>query len=193
MLFQFLIFPPVARYYGVLPCLRAVTLAYPIIYLLTPFAVLFPTPMAQQVAILVSMLAKAFAGVFAFPCTTIMLTNSATSLRLLGTLNGVATSISAIGRAIGPAIAGSTFTLGIDLGYVVLAWWILSAFAVLGHLPTWWLVEMEGFGHTEADTPDSDDADANDGMSHAHDDAAQVRLHRVPRHHHTDMREIGGG
>ena len=98
MIVQFTVFPPVARRYGVLQCLRACTIVSPIVYFLTPFTALFSDSNAGQIALVILMFFKGIAGVFAFPCTTIMLTNSAKSLRLLGTLNGVATSISAIGR-----------------------------------------------------------------------------------------------
>ena len=92
------------------------------------------------------MLVKCWASIFAFPCTTILLTNSAVSLRVLGTLNGVATSLSAIGRATGPAVGGWTFSVGLDKGYGIIPWCTLAAFAVLGAVPVWWLVEMDGFG-----------------------------------------------
>ena len=151
MLLQFLVFPPLARRYGVLNCLRACTIAFPIAYIATPFAVLLPTPLSQQIGILLIMLIKCWAAIFAFPCSTILLTNSAVSLRILGTLNGVATSISAIGRAAGPALAGYTFSIGVDKGYMVLPWWTLAFCAVLGAIPTWWLVEKEGFGGGDND------------------------------------------
>ena len=146
MFIQFLIFPPLARKYGVLPCLKAVSLLFPVAYVLTPFTVLFPTPLTQQIAIFMVMLLKCWAGIFAFPCAIILLTNSAGSLRLLGTLNGVATSLSAIGRAAGPSIGGFSFTVGVDIGYIILPWWTLAAFASLGAIPVWWLLELDGFG-----------------------------------------------
>lgn len=146
MFIQFLIFPPLARKFGVLPCLKAVSLLFPIAYILTPFTVLLPTSPTRQIAIFMVMLLKCWAGIFAFPCTTILLTNSAGSLRLLGTLNGVATSLSAIGRAAGPSISGLSFTVGVNNGYIILPWWTLAAFASLGAIPVWWLVEMDGFG-----------------------------------------------
>lgn len=43
--------------------------------------------------------------IFAFPCSTILLTNSSPTLRLLGTLNGIAVTLSAMGRAVGPAVS----------------------------------------------------------------------------------------
>jgi MFS family permease len=156
MFTQFLAFPPLARRYGVLNCLKACSLAFPLVYLAAPFTSLLPTSELRQAAIVGLMLVKGWCAIFAYPCTTILLTNSAVSLRILGTLNGVATSISAIGRAAGPALAGLTFTVGVDAGYVILSFWTLATVAVLGAIPVFWLVEMEGFGGDE----DSDESDA---------------------------------
>ena len=175
MCIQFLIFPPFARRYGVLPCLKAVTAMFPFIYFITPFTALLPTPLAQQIGMLCIMLLKAWAAIFAFPCTTIMLTNSACSLRILGTLNGVSTSISALGRAAGPFTIGWLFSVGVNNGYMILPWWSLAAFSTLGAITPWWLVEMEGFGgrsFNDADNglegeEDGGEAGARDGRSHA--------------------------
>jgi hypothetical protein len=105
-----------------------------------------PTPLTQQAAVLCIMFFKSMTNVFAYPCITILLTNSARSLQILGTLNGVATSLAAVGRAIGPYVAGRTFTWGLNSGYLVAAFWLLAIFAVPGHIVTWWLVEGKGFG-----------------------------------------------
>lgn len=104
----------------------------------------------------VLLMVRGVGGTFAFPTSTIMLTNSATSLRTLGTLNGLATSVSAVGRAVGPALSGSLFTLGVKRGYIVVPFWALSLIASIAAVPTFWLVEGKGFG----DDPDSDDVDA---------------------------------
>ena len=103
------------------------------------------------------MIIKCLAGVVAFPCSVILLTNSAVSLRILGTLNGVAVSTSALGRAAGPAIGGFTFTVGLDKGYGIMPWWIIGCFGILGAIAPWWLVEMEGFG----DGKDASDINRN--------------------------------
>ena len=92
------------------------------------------------------MLVKCFAVIFAFPCAIILLTNSASSLRILGTLNGIAVSVSAVGRALGPAMGGATFTWGLERGYVIPPWWLLGIIAAMGAVPIWWLEEQEGFG-----------------------------------------------
>lgn len=163
MLVQFFIFPPFARKYGVLNCLKACSLAFPLIYLATPFTALLATDSMRQGVMMLLMLTKGFCGIFAFPCSTILLTNSASTLSVLGTLNGVATSISAIGRAAGPALAGGTFTAGVDIGYVVISWWTLALVAMVGAAPVFALVEMEGFaGTSNDDEDDSDDEDEDE-------------------------------
>ncbi|KAH0401176.1 MFS general substrate transporter, partial [Aureobasidium melanogenum] len=158
MFVQFLIFPPVARRYGVVRCLRVCAICMPIIYFFVPFTALLPDRTTQQVAIFVLMIIKGFFSTFAFPCSTILLTNSASSLRILGTLNGIATSAGAVGRAIGPAIGGSTFTYGVEIGYVILPWWVLSLIAVLAAIPSFWVVEGEGFGGDADNVEDDEDS-----------------------------------
>lgn len=159
MVSQFTLFPMMTRRFGALNMMRACTFVFPFAYFITPFTVLLPTSTMQQAAILTVMIIKGLAGVFAFPCITILLTNSAKSLRLLGTLNGVATSLSAIGRAAGPYGAGQAFTWGVSHHYPVVAWWLLAFIAALGHVSTWWLVEMDGFGGKEESDSSDDGSD----------------------------------
>lgn len=155
MLCQFLVFPPLARHLGVLRCLRIAFLIFPFVYFITPFVGLIPDKTTKEVVMVLLLMVRGVGGTFAFPTSTIMLTNSATSLRTLGTLNGLATSVSAVGRAVGPALGGSLFTLGVKHGYVVVPFWALSLIAFIAAVPTFWLVEGKGFG----DDPDSEDED----------------------------------
>ncbi|KAL8935580.1 MAG: hypothetical protein Q9211_004624 [Gyalolechia sp. 1 TL-2023] len=169
---QFLIFPPIARRYGVLNSLKVVTILFPLAYIATPFTALLSNPRSQQIAMFLIMLIKCFAAIFAFPCTIILLTNSAVSLRILGTLNGVATSVSAIGRATGPAIGGAMFEVGAVHGWAILPWWVLAGFAVVGAIPVWWLVEMDGFGGSGDDSCDEDEAETPE-VPHAEEEGTQ--------------------
>lgn len=136
---QLFIFPVLARRVGVLRCFRLSSLVHPICYFITPFTALLPTTTSQQIAMFVVMLVRGCGVVIAFPCNSIMLTNSASSPRLLGVLNGVGTTASAIGASIGPTIGGFTFSLGMDIGYGILPWWILACLAILGAVPIWLL------------------------------------------------------
>lgn len=158
MFVQFALFPPLARRFGVLWCLKACSLTFPLLYIATPFTSLLPTNALRQGIMMIVMLCKGWCAIFAFPCSTILFTNSAASLKILGRLNGVATSISAIGRAAGPALAGATFSAGVNIGYVVISWWTLAGVAALGAIPVFWLVEGEGFAadENEGETPEDE-------------------------------------
>ena len=162
---QFFVFPYLAKRLGVLNLLILVAIIFPFTYIFTPFTALLPTQTSQQVGVILIMLSKSFAAICAFPCTTILLTNSATSLRILGTLNGIAVSISALGSAAGPGIGGWTFKMGFNIGYGILPWWTLAAFAVLAALPVWWLVEMEGFGGTTGSDDENEDSEDEANLS----------------------------
>ena len=153
MFIQLFVFPSVARRYGVLTCLKATAIIFPVVTFLIPFTALLPTSAAQQIVLSFILVIRSCTIIFAYPCSAIMLTNSAVSIRVLGRLNGVATSFCAIGRAIGPAIGGWAFTIGVDIGYVILPWWILTAITLLCMIPISQLVEMEGF---TADNLESD-------------------------------------
>ncbi|KAJ5678259.1 glutamate carboxypeptidase [Penicillium maclennaniae] len=143
MLIQFLCFPPLAQRYGVLNCYKAATISLPIIFFLTPFTALVPEAF-RLAAVLLIMLAKLGAVVFGIPSCTILLTNSAASMTVLGTLNGVGTSVSALGRAAGPALIGAAFSWGVKRGSVVVPWWLLGTLSLFAIIPSFWIVEQDG-------------------------------------------------
>jgi MFS family permease len=159
MLVQFFLFPQVARKYGILRCLRWCACIFPFCYLAMPFTALLPTQTSRVSACFAIMLVKCLCGIFAFPCSTILLTNSASSLRVLGTLNGFATSFSAIGRALGPLLAGGMFTVGVNRGYILAPWWLLAGIGFIAVIPSFYLVEGEGFGGDENEEGEISDED----------------------------------
>ena len=162
MLIQFFLFPPAARYFGVLTCLKACVIGFPISYFIMPFTALLPTTSSRIGWAFAVMLIKCFCSIFAFPCSTILLTNSVSSLRVLGTLNGFATSFSAIGRAAGPALGGAMFTIGVERGYVIAPWWIFTAVGVIAAVPVFFLVEGEGFGGEDDHVSDEEEIEEDE-------------------------------
>jgi hypothetical protein len=159
MVIQFTVFPPFARRFGVLNCLKACAIAFPIANFLIPFTALLPTLESQIAGCFGVLFIKCWASIFAFPCSTILLTNSATSLRVLGTLNGFATSFSAVGRALGPFMGGWLFSAGVEAGYVITPWWTYAAVGVIGAIPIWFLIEGEGFGGDDDQVSDEEEFD----------------------------------
>jgi hypothetical protein len=143
MFIQFLWFPPVVNRYGALNCFKFSTIILPLIFFITPFTALAPENLRIP-AVIVLMLVKLGAIVFGIPCCTILLTNSASSMTVLGTLNGVGTSVSALGRAAGPALIGAAFSWGIKKGYVIVPWWLLGTLGLASVIPTFWIVEQDG-------------------------------------------------
>jgi len=144
-----------------------------------PFTVLLPTTLTRQVAVFLVMSIKGFAGVFAYPCNTILMTNSANSIPVLNTLNGVAVSISAMGRALGPWIGGMAFSYGVESGWGILPWWFLAASGVANHVSTWWLVEGEGIKteeESEPSTPFAGDGDDSEDSNLLSDEQAENLL-----------------
>lgn len=141
---QFFLFPIFCARFGVLNCYKAATMIFPLVYLITPYSVLIQNTHLRYAFFLFTMLVKGLVVIIAFPCTTIMLTNSASSVRILGTLNGYATSFSGLGRAVGPALTGAVFSIGVQRGYVIAPWWVLAGIAMLGAIPAWFIVEGDG-------------------------------------------------
>lgn len=162
MFIQFVIFPSVAKRFGVLRCLKVCTMAFAILYVLMPFTALISSATIQQSVALALIIGKTCLTVFAFPCNAILLTNSSASANTLGTLNGVATSVAAIGRTIGPLVGGWMFSVGVEAGYIVLPWWSIAALAALGALPVFWMEDMPALNSEIVENENIDDVQEND-------------------------------
>lgn len=170
---QFVVFPPLCNKYGALNCYKLSAVLFPVAYIVTPFTSLVPGEYARFLGLMVVLTLKGFAGILGFPCVTIMLTNSASSLSILGTLNGVATTLSGVGRAVGPATAGAVFTWGVDgREYIVSGFWFLAAVAILGLIPPWFLTEEPEVKTVDPDS--SDDSDDSDEDEDGDDTASLV-------------------
>lgn len=135
ILFQFGIFPRATRRYGVVRCIRVVSIMAPTLYIITPITTYLPSSMYIVVAPLL-MFTKLVCTIFTFPCWNTLLNNSAKDPATLGTLNGAATSLTGIGRALGPLIIGST-AFGPVVKTAMLQWWVLAGFGVVGAIPAY--------------------------------------------------------
>ncbi|KAI1823202.1 major facilitator superfamily domain-containing protein [Xylaria intraflava] len=156
---QFMLFPTLCARFGVLRCFRVCVMTFPLVYFVVPFTVLVENVYLRYAALITVMVIKAFAVIVGFPCSTILLTNSAASLSILGTLNGFATTFSALGRASGPALAGLAFSWGVKNNMIGAPWWILGVIAIIGSLPVYMIVEDDG---PSPDAGKADDTGADD-------------------------------
>lgn len=155
--------PTASRYVCIFLLTLSLAFTFPVVYVLTPYVVLFESAAGRYAALLIVMFVKAFAVIVGFPCMTILLTNSASSLRILGTLNGFATMFSGFGRAFGPAATGAAYSWGISRGYLITAYWFLALTALMGAVPIYMLVDSDALTQTPDTSDDEDESISDEG------------------------------
>lgn len=161
MVAQFFLFPPLARYFGVLTLYRFIMITYPISYIMVPYLDFLPERF-QLAGIYFVLLIKIIYGVIAYPCNAILLTNSAPSLLVLGAINGIAASCASFARAFSPTVTGYIYGKGLDMGVVGLSWWCNALVCVIGGLQclTMRTEDFEGQHDDELErTLDADDVE----------------------------------
>lgn len=134
MTMQFLAFPPLARFFGVLNLYRFCMITYFACYVFVPYLDWLPAGNMQLIGVYAVLAARVAWGVTAYPSNAILLTNSAPSLLVLGTINGVASSCASLARAFAPTLTGIIYSSGLDINCVGLAWWINGLVCIVGGL-----------------------------------------------------------
>jgi MFS family permease len=105
----------------------------------------------------VVLIIKTVAAVVGLTSALLLITNSAPSHAVLGTLNGLAQTLSAAGRAVGPFISGSLFTAatGVQPKGEALAFGIFGGISFLGFLMSFGIrgaeLEAEGWDDQAGD------------------------------------------
>jgi len=156
MLATIFLFPVVVRRLGSLGLFRTIAISYPILYFTTPYLVLLPNSL-RMVGVYIVVVWKCTFATMAYPSNAILLTNSAPSLLMLGTINGVASSTASLSRAFGPTVSGFLFSAGLRLGYSGLAWWCSAFIALLGALIS--LTMSDKGGRMDVDEKTEDEAE----------------------------------
>ncbi|RDW79453.1 hypothetical protein BP6252_04091 [Coleophoma cylindrospora] len=137
------LFPIFVRRLGALGLFRAIAISYPILYITTPYLVLLPDNL-RMIGVYGIVIWKCTFATMAYPSNAILLTNSAPSLLMLGTINGVAASTASLSRAFGPTVSGFLFSVGMKIGYSGLAWWCSAIIALTGAIISLWMTEKGG-------------------------------------------------
>jgi hypothetical protein len=127
---------------------------FPVAYILAPYISLLPstspppgeaTGPSVWTGITVVLAIQVMARTFALPGMTILVNNCCPHPSVLGTLHGIAQSISSGMRTIGPAVAGWLYGKGLEWGVVGTAFWGLACCACVGLLAGSFV--KEGSGH----------------------------------------------
>ncbi|PBP24799.1 major facilitator superfamily transporter [Diplocarpon rosae] len=161
MLATLFLFPLIVRRLGALGLFRLIAVTYPVLYLTTPYLVLLPAALRTP-GIYAVVIWKCTFSTMAYPANAILLTNSAPSLLMLGTINGVAASTASLSRAVGPTVSGFLFSAGLQLGYSGLAWWCSALIAAGGAILS--LRMTDAGGRMNVDEKTSPEAGQNDEL-----------------------------
>ncbi|PIG82354.1 MFS multidrug transporter [Aspergillus arachidicola] len=142
---QIFIYPRVQARLGTLTSFRTFLPFSPLAYALMPFIVLIPRyPWLVWPAFTVVIGLQVVSRTFAQPAAIILVNNSVTDPRVLGTVHGVAQSIASGARTLGPLIGGWGLGLGLKYNMVGGIWWALAVEAIVGWFLLWSIYEDKG-------------------------------------------------
>ena len=142
---QIFVYPYVQSRLGTLKAFRVFLPFSPLAYALLPFVVILP-----RVAYLVwpsfatIVFLQVVSRTFALPAGIILINNCISNPLVLGTVHGVAQSITSAARTLGPIVGGWGLGLGLKHNIVGVVWWGLAAEALLGWVLLWTVYEGNG-------------------------------------------------
>ncbi|KAM0795437.1 major facilitator superfamily domain-containing protein [Usnea florida] len=151
---QLLVYPAVNARLGTLRSFRYSLCLFPLAYTLTPYLSIIHSSLApprQASGILVwlalsgVLLIQVIGRTFALPATIILINNCSPHPSVLGTIHGIAQSVSSASRTVGPLVGGWGYGKGLQVGVVGAVWWALAGVAGVG-----WVLSglvREGDGH----------------------------------------------
>lgn len=142
---QIFVYPEVQSHLGTLRCFRAFLPCSSVAYALMPFLVLIPrVPYLVWPAFTFVVALQVISRTFTLPAGTILVNNSVTNPAILGTVHGVAQSITSGARTLGPFTGGWGLALGLRYNLIVGVWWFLALEAFAGWLLLWTIYEGKG-------------------------------------------------
>ncbi|CAK3893326.1 membrane [Lecanosticta acicola] len=163
---QLLLFPRLSFRLGTLRSFRLSLCFFPFSYFLAPFLAIIPTTMEAPhqasgtlvwIGITFVLTIQVIARTFALPSTAILVNNSSPHPSVLGTIHGIAQSVSSATRTIGPVLFGWIYGVGLEKGIVGTAWWSMACVAIVGAFAGRFV--QEGDGHEIWLSGDKDEED----------------------------------
>ncbi|KAI0395546.1 MFS general substrate transporter [Xylariaceae sp. FL0594] len=149
ILLQLFIYPRLQRRIGTRGVFRLSLFLFPLTYLLAPYLSLLAgygdersaEAIARWVFLGLVVCAQIVARTMAIPSTVILLTEAAPERKVLGTVHGAGNMLASLARAVGPAVGGYVFALGVEEGVIGLVWWFFLVGVALCALAWSYLTE----------------------------------------------------
>ncbi|KAF2172234.1 hypothetical protein M409DRAFT_62990 [Zasmidium cellare ATCC 36951] len=151
---QLALYPRLSFRLGTLLSYRLALLFFPLTYLCAPFLAIIPSTAAPPtqasgpwlwIYLTFILCIQLMGRTFALPSAAILVNNASPHPSVLGTVHGVAQTVSSATRTLGPVLAGWIYGVGLNKGIVGLAWWCMAGVAVLGNFAGRWV--RDGDGH----------------------------------------------
>jgi MFS family permease len=148
VMLQVLLYPFVNQRFGLLRCFRWSLLLFPVAYFLAPFLADLPSDDAPPApasgfyvwaGICLVLTLQISARTFAMPASIILLNNASPHPSVLGTVHGLGSACSAAFRTLGPIFAASCYNIGVEMGVVQMAWWLVALVAAMGSVASCWV------------------------------------------------------
>ncbi|KAL2861847.1 hypothetical protein BJX68DRAFT_251669 [Aspergillus pseudodeflectus] len=147
---QIFVYPRIQSRLGTLTSFRTFLPFSPLAYALMPFLVLIPNrPYLVWPAFTVVVGLQVVSRTFALPAAVILVNNCVTDPGILGTVHGVAQSISSAARTAGPLLGGWGLGLGLEYDLVGGVWWALAVEAALGWVLLGTIYEGKGIDRSK--------------------------------------------
>lgn len=145
---QLIVYPHVHGWLGTLRGYRTFLPFSLIAYIALPFLVLLPERPPWLVWILLSIVlaSQVLSRTFALTGTVILVNNSSPHPSTLGTVHGVAQSVSSLARMLGPTVGGYLLGLGLKSNLVGGVWWGMAFVALCNWLLLFLIYEGDGRG-----------------------------------------------
>lgn len=135
IVFQAFMFSPMHGRFGSVWCYRSAFFGFAIAFLGMPLVGIRASSTKARIwaELSTALLVKSVSAVGGLTCAMLLITNASPKASTLGMLNGLAQTLGAGGRAVGPFLSGSLFTAGFRMaGGEWLAWGVFGGIAVLG-------------------------------------------------------------
>jgi len=150
---QGVVFPFAANRLGVWRVFILVTMLQPIVYFIVPYLAMLPENLLFP-GIYACLTIRNLLSILAYPAMLILLRQASPSPSMLGKINGLAASVGAACRTVGPPVAGLLYGLGTKIGFTGLAWWGSVLVALIGVFQMWF-VRRENHASIVQDAPPS--------------------------------------
>ncbi|RWA10097.1 hypothetical protein EKO27_g4992 [Xylaria grammica] len=125
ILLQLFIYPRLQKRIGTRGVFRIALFLFPVTYVAAPYLSLLAGDHGVRWVFLGFIVcAQIMARTMAIPSTVILLTEAAPARTVLGTIHGAGNMLASLARAVGPAVGGYVFALGVEEGVIGLVWWL---------------------------------------------------------------------